>query len=148
MWPEITYTEMHQHLVRLGIWAVFSILLGAFLLVKYRTSLDRQHFSLQAISWGIIDGVIVLVGLYNQTLPNLADIAKLREFLWLNEGLDIGYVGVGITLILWGSRTVAPSLSLKGAGLGVVLQGLVLLILDSILIWKLPSIANLYFGHA
>jgi hypothetical protein len=139
---EQTFIFLHQHLVRLGVWALFSIVFGILVLLVKRQSLAAQHFSLQFIVWGAVDGIIVLFGLRDNSRPDLVAAIKLREFLWLNEGLDVGYIAVGITLIIIGRLPKVNSASLPGAGLAVAIQGFLLLLLDGILLWQLPNISN------
>jgi len=52
--------------------------------------------------------------------------------LWLNIGLDGGYVLVGITLVVTGWR-LGGRMRLVGAGMGVVVQGGALALLDLVL---------------
>jgi len=52
--------------------------------------------------------------------------------LWLNIGLDAGYVLVGLTLAIVGWK-VGRRLGLVGAGIAVVVQGLALALLDLVL---------------
>lgn len=137
---EQTFILLHQHLIRLGVWALFSIVFGVVILLAKRQNLAAQHFSMQFIVWGLIDGIIVLFGLRDNSRPDLVAAIKLREFLWLNEGLDVGYVAVGITLIIVGRWSKVNSASLIGAGLGVMIQGFLLLLLDGLLLWQLPNI--------
>lgn len=59
--------------------------------------------------------------------------AKLREFLWLNQGLNAGYVGVGATMAILGPASVAAT------GWAVVVQGAALLVLDGVLIRQTGS---------
>ena len=61
-----------------------------------------------------------------------AGATRLDRLLWLNIGLDGGYVLVGLTLVSVGWR-LAKRLDLVGAGIGVVLQGLALALLDMVL---------------
>jgi hypothetical protein len=49
--------------------------------------------------------------------------------LWLAAGLDLGVILVGITLALTGWK-LDRRLSLVGAGIGVIVQGAGLLVLD------------------
>lgn len=139
---EQTFILLHQHLIRLGVWALFSIVFGVVILLAKRQNLAAQHFSVQFIVWGLIDGIIVLFGLRDNSRPDLVAAIKLREFLWLNEGLDVGYVAVGITLVIIGRWSKVNSASLIGAGLGVMIQGFLLLLLDGLLLWQLPNIFN------
>ena len=57
---------------------------------------------------------------------------RLDRLLWLNIGLDGGYVLAGVTLAAVGWR-LARSLGAVGAGLGIVVQGLALGVLDLLL---------------
>ncbi|MCW5938874.1 MAG: hypothetical protein KF884_04980 [Fimbriimonadaceae bacterium] len=66
------------------------------------------------------------------------DLRKLREFLMLNEGLNVGYLGVGLAL---GLSSNAPVV--QGAGWAIAIQGVALLVLDTWLLMKLPSGAEL-----
>ncbi|MFM9014132.1 MAG: DUF6992 family protein, partial [Gemmatimonadota bacterium] len=59
----------------------------------------------------------------------LAGAVALDRFVWLNVGLDLGYVLVGLTLALTGWR-LGRRLGLVGAGLGVRVQGRALALLD------------------
>lgn len=52
--------------------------------------------------------------------------------LWLNVGLSIGFVLVGLTLVVIGWRAVRR-LGLVGTGIAVVLQGVALTLLDLLL---------------
>ena len=52
--------------------------------------------------------------------------------LWLNIGLSIGFVLVGLTLVVLGWRAVRR-LGLVGAGIAVALQGTALALLDLVL---------------
>lgn len=137
---EKTFFLLHQHLVRLGIWAIFSIISGLILLWKKSISDFWQQFGLQFLVWGLIDGIIVVFGLRDTARLDIVGIIKLREFLWLNEGLDVGYVAVGITLFLVG-RHNNYSAKLMGAGISVAIQGFILFLLDGVLIWQLPSLS-------
>jgi hypothetical protein len=135
---EKTFLLTHQHLIKLGIWAIFSIVSSLVILWKGYKNHFWQNFGLQFLVWGLIDGIIVAIGLRDTTRLDITGIIGLREFLWLNEGLDIGYVAVGITLFLVGKHA-NYSAKLVGAGSSVFIQGAVLLLLDSILIWQLPN---------
>jgi hypothetical protein len=61
------------------------------------------------------------------------ELSPFREFLALNLGLNVGYIGVGIALGVLGE------LGVSGAGWAVAIQGLALLILDGFLMARLPT---------
>jgi hypothetical protein len=63
---------------------------------------------------------------------DVASATRLDRLLWLNVGLDIGYVLVGITLIIAACR-LGKRLGLVGAGIGVIVQGGALMLLNLML---------------
>ena len=58
-----------------------------------------------------------------------AAAAALERLLWLNTGLDAGYVAVGVTLALTGWY-LGRRASLMGAAIGIIVHGLALFIFD------------------
>jgi hypothetical protein len=127
----ITLEELH--LLKLGVWAALSILVGsaivALVRVRRTDSPLLQHFGIQCAAWGAIDLIIVWWAGRGMQLRDLAGAIALDRFVWLNIGLDVGYVMVGLTLALCGWK-LGRRLGLVGAGLGVVVQGLALTVLD------------------
>ena len=121
------------HLVRLLVWGALSVLLGTALLgvlaATRRRSPLLHHFALQLAAWGAIDLALAAVAWRGLALRDLAGATHLDRLLWLNIGLDAGYVGVGVTLAVAG-WALGRRLSLVGAGLGVIVQGLGLAVLD------------------
>jgi hypothetical protein len=113
-------TAFHAHLLRVGIWGLASLLAGALLLVRRRGDPTWRQFGIQCAAWGAVNLVLALAG-RSGAPPSAA-------FLWVNVGLDVGYVGVAVTLILTGRRFGAPGL--RGAGWAIVPQGLFLLAAD------------------
>jgi hypothetical protein len=91
-------------------------------------------------AWGAVDLLLVLATWRGLEYRDLAGFTRLDRFLWLNVGLDVGYAAVGVTLAITGWR-LGRRLGLVGAGLGVVVQGLALLVLDAYLIGILGRIA-------
>ena len=132
------------HLLRLLIWGAGSMLAGSLLLALQalqRTAgspaLLRQ-FAIQTAAWGAIDLALALWGQRGVALRDYAAARQLDRVLWLNLGLDAGYVGVGVTLALCGwlfGRRYAP----VGAGLGVVVQGTALFLLDLLFVRQLQA---------
>lgn len=121
------------HLLKLGVWAALSILVGSALLawVRFRRTESPllQHFGIQCAAWGAIDLLIVWWAGRGLEIRDLAGAIALDRFVWLNIGLDVGYVMVGLTLALCGWK-FGRRLGLVGAGLGVTVQGLALTVLD------------------
>ena len=62
-------------------------------------------------------------------MRDVSSATRLDRFVWFNNGLDVGYVAVGLTLAIVGWQ-LGRRLGLVGAGVGIVVQGLALLILD------------------
>lgn len=126
-----------SHLVRLAWWGTASLLVGfAVLLATWRRAPRPAlvwHFAVQTAAWGAIDLALVAAGWRTIVPRDVNGYWGLREFLWLNLGLDAGYVGVGVTLAACG-WALGRRLGLVGAGLGVVVQGLALVVLDGWLV--------------
>jgi hypothetical protein len=136
MWADTLLGFERAHLFRLVVWGGASLLVGGALLALLRLRGHRSpllhHFGLQTSLWGAIDIALALLGLHRLGFRDLAGATRLDRFLWLNVGLDAGYVMVGLTLIVLGWR--APQRpGLVGAGLAVVTQGSALAILDLLL---------------
>jgi hypothetical protein len=121
------------HLTKLTLWAGISVLVGSIVLALLRVrrteSLLLQHFAIQCAAWGLVEFAFVLWGRNALAMRDLAGAVRLDRFLWFNIGLDVGYVLVGITLVAFGWR-LGRRLGLVGAGLGVIVQGLALALLD------------------
>jgi|SRR5215207_9779588 len=136
MWADTLLALERAHLLRLVIWGGASLLVGSTLLTLLRLrghhSSLLYHFGLQTTLWGAIDIVLALLGLQRLGLRDLAGATRLDRFLWLNVGLDAGYVMVGLTLLVFGWR--APQRpGVVGAGLAVITQGAALALLDLLL---------------
>ena len=136
MWADTLLAVERAHLLRLAAWGGASLLVGSGLLgllrVRgYRSAL-LDHFGIQTMAWGVIELAIALVGVLRLELRDLAGATRLDRFLWLNIGLDVGYVLVGITLVVLGWR-LAGRMGLVGAGVAVVVQGAALALLDLVL---------------
>jgi hypothetical protein len=136
MWADTLLVVERAHLVRLIVWGGASVLVGSTLLGLMRLRGHRsallEHFGLQTMAWGAIELVLALMGFHRLELRDLAGATRLDRFLWLNIGLDVGYVMVGMTLSVLGWR-MARRLGPVGAGMAVVVQGSALALLDLVL---------------
>ena len=115
------------------LWGGASLVAGVLLLLVARPARRSPllfHFALQTAAWGAIDLLLALGSLRGVALRDLAGATRLDRFLWLNVGLDAGYVAVGtsIALCAW---LLGRRLGGIGAGVAVVVQGLALLLLDA-----------------
>lgn len=133
MWADTLLSLERGHLIRLALWAVACVLSGTSMLVWLtvrRTEAPLlRHFSIQTAAWGAVNLAIVAWAWRGLAFRDYAGAQKLLNVLWLNTGLDIGYAAVGATLALtawrWGQRPGGI-----GAGLGVIVQGVALALLD------------------
>jgi hypothetical protein len=136
MWADTLLAIERAHLMRLVVWGGASVLVGSALLglmrIRGHRSALLDHFGIQTAAWGAIDLVLALTGLQRLELRDLAGATRLDRFLWLNIGLDVGYVLVGITLVVLGWRLVRR-MGLIGAGMAVIVQGSALAVLDLVL---------------
>jgi hypothetical protein len=132
MWADTLLSLERGHLLRLAIWAATSVLAGAMLLLLLRRKEGAsflRHFALQLCGWGAVNAALVAWGWNGLSLRDYASATQLRDFLWLNVGLDVGYAAVGITLAM-SAWVLGRRLGGLGAGVGVVVQALALFILD------------------
>ena len=133
MWADTLLAAERAHLIRLDLWGGASLLVGTALLGLMRMRGHRSalldHFGIQIAAWGAVELALALPGLHRLELRDLAGATRLDRMLWLNIGLDVGYVMVGLTLLVlgwrmarrWGSS--APGLAVDRAGLGARTAG-------------------------
>ena len=137
MWADALYLAERNHLLRLAAWGAACVLAATLLVLLLTVRRTRSplvtHFAIQTGAWGLVDLVIALVAWQGLAYRDLAGFTWLDRFLWLNLGLSVGYVAVGVALALTGWR-LGRRLALVGAGAGIVVQGLALLVLDAYLL--------------
>ncbi|GJG86146.1 hypothetical protein tb265_13270 [Gemmatimonadetes bacterium T265] len=144
MFADTLLSLERSHLLRLLIWGAGSVVAGTLLLALQ--ALQRtagspsllRHFAIQTVAWGAIDLALALWAQRGLALRDYAGARQLDRVLWLNLGLDAGYIGVGVTLALCGwlfGRRYAP----VGAGLGVIVQGAALFLLDLLFVRQLQA---------
>lgn len=142
MWADALLTLERTHLLRLTVWGGASVVLGSLLLAWLALRSVRspllQHFAIQTAAWGAVDLGICAWGWQGLKLRDLDGATALVNFLWLNVGLDVGYAAVGITLAL-ASWKLGQKLGGVGAGIGVVVQGLALALLDLVLLAEIAA---------
>lgn len=136
MWADTLLSAERAHLVRLLVWAAGSVLAGtallAWLQIGRRRSALLEQFGLQTAGWGAAELAFAAMSWASLAPRDLAGATRLDRLLWLNIGLDGGYVLVGVTLVVTGWR-LGRRLGLVGAGLAIVLQGVALALLDLLL---------------
>jgi hypothetical protein len=147
MWSDSLLLAERAHLVRLFAWGAGSVVAGTalLLLVTLRRGAPGgvpllAHFAIQCVAWGAIDLALTAFAWRALAERDIVGAMKLDRLLWLNLGLDVGYVAVGAALVITGWQ-LGRRLGLVGAGLGVVVQGLALLVLDARFIGVLDRLA-------
>ena len=133
MWSDTLLAAERSHLIRVVLWAVASATLGtgllAFITLRLIAAPIVHWFAVQTFTWGIVELIVVATSWQFLTMRDVSAATRLDRLTWLHVGLDVGIIGVGITLamVAWihGKR-----LGLIGTGLGVVVQGLGLLVLN------------------
>jgi carboxylesterase len=130
---------------RLLVWAAISTAAGFILVAS--TAGFWDGFGIQALAWGLIDGLIAGFGLWmsrrrRKSLPDSEDpqtmegeSRKLRRTLWINTGLDILYIAGGIVLAATLGRSDP---AWRGHGWGIILQGVFLFFFDLIQAQSVP----------
>jgi hypothetical protein len=110
------------------------VLLGsavhAYLAARRTRSPLLTSFAIQTAAWGAIELALAALAWRDLAPRDVTGAMQLDHLLWLNAGLDVGYVAVGATLAVTG-WALGRRLALVGAGLGVVVQGAALLLLDA-----------------
>ena len=134
MWADQVLAFERAHLTRLLLWGAASLAAGlgcwAFVHRRRQELPLLWHFGIQTAAWGAIDALLALASQPQLALRDYDGVTRLDRFVWLNCGLDLGYIAVGVTLAACGWR-LTQSRGLLGAGLGVVIQGAALLLLDA-----------------
>jgi hypothetical protein len=96
------------------------------------------HFAVQCIAWGATEVAFAGSGLHALVLRDLGAATQLDRFLWLNLGLDTGYVAVGATVALSG-WLLARRYGALGAGAAIAVQGLALFVLHARFLFALEQ---------
>lgn len=133
MWSDILLAAERQHLVALLLWSALSILAATLIAVMLAARRTRskllEHFALQMLLWGAIFGMIAGLELHSLALRDVSAATRLERMVWMNIGLDVGYVGIGAVLAAVGYK-LSRSMAAVGAGTGLVVQGLAVLLID------------------
>ena len=133
MWADTLQALERAHLLRLLVWGAASVLTGtallAWLRVGARESALLRYFAVTSAAWGTAELIIGLVLWTQLAIRDVSGATRLDRLLWLNIGLDAGYVLVGLTLAIVGWKA-GRRLGLVGAGISVVVQGFALALLD------------------
>jgi hypothetical protein len=88
-----------------------------------------KHFASQMLAWGGAVGLIAAIGWRSLELRDISGATRLERLAWMNIGLDVGYVAVGLVLAACAWK-IARRLAPVGAGVAIAVQGLALLLID------------------
>jgi hypothetical protein len=132
-----------SHLTALGFWAAASLLAGSAVLAALAVRRARWHlvgsFATVTAVWGGAELIAVAAAWNALALRDLAGATRLDRFLWLETGLDLGIVAIGMTLAFTAWR-LARRLDGVGAGIGTAVQGAALLALHIRLALRLSGL--------
>lgn len=134
-----TQDQLAQRLVRvrrdlarsLTAWSVGSLLVAGAIAVG-RDDARARGLARQMATWGAIDLGIALAAQRDagrDVDDPVRSSRSLRRLLWLNAGLDVGYLAAGVWLVRSGTVRGRDSV---GDGIGVLVQGGALLVLDTV----------------
>lgn len=136
-------------------WAIPSIAIGAVgLAIDAAFVLPvLRGIAIHAVAWGGVDGIIGVYAIirarrdashYPDEYRDEARRRKLRRILKINAKLDVVYILGGIALAV-AFRSVP---FLLGNGVGIVIQGVALLVFDTIHVLRLPKNAPPWYDPA
>ena len=133
MWSDTLLAAERSHIIRIVIWAVTSAALGTTvvtIVVGRRMSAPiALWFAIQTLVWGSVELMIAAARWSALSMRDVSGATRLDRLTWFAIGLDVGIIAVGVTAVLIAGR-FARNLRAVGGGLGVVAQGLGLLVLD------------------
>jgi hypothetical protein len=136
MWADTLLAAERAHLMRILVWALTCVLAGTAVLaavaVRRWSSALLSVFAIQTIGFGVFEATVAAVALSGLVPRDLGAATRLDQHLWFETGLDVGCIALGVTLVLTTlGLTHGRRLGGVGAGLGIIVQGAVLLALDA-----------------
>jgi hypothetical protein len=133
MWSDTLLLAERAHLTRLVLWGASSVLAGTGLLATLGARRAHApfltHFAIQTAAWGVVHLARAAFAWRRLAERDLMGATRLANLLWLNTGLDVWYIGAGVTLAIAG-WVLGRRLGAVGGGVGIVVQGVALLVLD------------------
>lgn len=133
MWSDTLLAAERTHLLHLILWAVTSTILGTVMLgvvtLRRMPAPIIQWFATSALVWGAVELVVVLVRWRTLAMRDVSSATRLDRFTWFNAGLDVGIVGAGLAIAAF-AWMHGRRLGAVGAGLGILVQGLGLLVIN------------------
>lgn len=133
MWSDSLLVLERGHLLRLLIWGSASASIGILLLAWIAWRKPKvpllQYFAIQTAAWGALVLIFATRGWQQLGLREFAGVTELVNLLWLNLGLFVGGVAVGVTLLLTGLRW-GPHPKAVGTAVAVIVQALTLAVFE------------------
>jgi hypothetical protein len=132
MWSDTLLAAERSHLIRVALWGLTSASAGLAIVVAI--TLRRvvapivMQFAVQALVWGSLELARAAVALRGLAMRDVSGATRLDRSVWFTAGVDVGIICVGAVLATLG-WVLGRRLALVGAGLGVLVQGLALLVL-------------------
>jgi hypothetical protein len=133
MWSDTLLAAERGHLIRIFVWAVASTVVGtgivSGLTVRRLSAPIVFWFAIQTIVLSSLELIVTTARWLGLSMRDVSAAARLDRFTWFVVGIDAGIIGVGVAIaaMAW---TRQRRLGAFGGGLGVVVQGLGLLVLD------------------
>ncbi len=124
----------------LGSWAVINIAAGGYGWSKYEG--QQKYFSQMNLFWNIINLSIAGIAIYSNSQTGISLLSdsemldkhlRTERILLINAGLDIAYIGTGILMSHFSSRSSTKADLFKGYGNSIILQGSFLFVFDAVL---------------
>ena len=133
MWSDTLLAAERSHLIRVVIWSVTSAVLGttfvAIIAGRRMSAPIALWFAIQTLVWGSVELIVAAARWSALSMRDVSGATRLDRLTWFAIGIDAGIVAAGITAVVM-ARRLTRNLGAVGGGLGVVVQGLGLLVLD------------------
>jgi hypothetical protein len=145
VWSDALQHAERLHLLRVCLWGALSTVAGTALAVVGYVHAERsaliRRFALVCASFGAVELLAAAIAYRAVPLRDVAGATRLDRVAWLQLGLFLGLVGIGVTTVLASrvkksrlSASVENPLATLGAGVAVALHGLALATLELLLI--------------
>ena len=133
MWSDTLLAAERSHLIRVVLWAVTCAVLGSAvvstLTLRRVAAPSILAFAIQTLAWGSAELIVAAARWQSLSMRDVSAATRLDRLTWFAVGLDVGIVGVGVAALV-AARMSNRKLNGIGAGLGIIVQGLGLLVLD------------------
>jgi hypothetical protein len=133
MWSDTLLAAERSHLIRVVLWAVTCAVLGtavvSILTLRRVAAPIILAFAIQTLAWGSAELIVAAARWQSLSMRDVSAATRLDRLTWFSVGLDVGIIAVGVTALV-AARMSNRKLNVIGAGLGIIVQGLGLVVLD------------------